>query len=121
MIILHDKDYPEKIIFELTKFLDNDFKTFKKLFEEFLDKSIKNNVYYNVIIDLYDINDYSIYSIKDITYYFTFLSKKKLEYILKIDIYIKENSNLILLLESIDIVSIMPIKIIKLTNKNKWK
>ena len=31
MIILYDKNYPDIIIFELTKFLDKDFKTFKKL------------------------------------------------------------------------------------------
>ena len=120
MIILYDKNYPKELIFEVKSFLDIDFKTFKKLFDEYLDKSIKDNINYDVIIDLYDINDYSIYSLKDITYYFTFLSKTKLKFISKIDIYINKNSNLISLLESIQIVSIMPIKILKLDNKKKW-
>ena len=69
MIVLHDKNYPPLVIFELDSFLDIDFKKFKKIFDEFIEKSHKNTVNYNIAIDLYDINDYSVYSIKDISYY----------------------------------------------------
>ena len=120
MIVLHDKDYPPVIIFELDSFLEIDFKTFKKLFNEFIEKSHKNDVYYNIIIDLYDIEDYSVYSIKDITYYFTFLTKDKLKYITKIEIYIKKNSYLVSLLKSVNLVSIMCIKILEIEYKMIW-
>ena len=120
MIILHDKKYPSLITFEINSFLELDCKTFIKLFNEFIDKSHQNEQYYSINIDLYNINDYSIYNIKDITYYFTFLTKNKLKYIEKIDIYLQKNSSLLSLLKSVNIVSIMPINLIELDNKISW-
>lgn len=120
MIILHDKKYPSLITFEIHSFLELDCKTFIKLFNEFIDKSHQNEQYYSINIDLYNINDYSIYNIKDITYYFTFLTKNKLKYIEKIDIYLQKNSSLLSLLKSVNIVSIMPINLIELDNKISW-
>ena len=121
MIVLHDKNYPPLIIFELDSFLDIDFKTFKKLFDEFIEKSHKNTVKYNIAIDLYNINDYSIYSIKDIYYYFTLLTAEQLKYITRIDIYIKKNhSYLLSLLESVNTISIMPIKVLQIDYKMIW-
>ena len=122
MIIFYDHNYPPLAIFEIDNFLEIDFKTFKKLFNNLLKDSTDKKQYINIYIDLYNLNEYSIYSIKDITYYLTYLDSDSLKFINKINIYIKKNDDYFInLLKNINDYSIMNIQVIETEDKQIWK
>tara|TARA_B100002051_G_C16243524_1_gene396149 strand:+ start:151 stop:531 length:381 start_codon:yes stop_codon:yes gene_type:complete len=122
MIIFYDHNYPPLAIFEIDSFLENDYKTFTKIFDDILEKSTNKKQFTNIYIDLYKLDQYSIYNIKDITYYFTYLNADKLQFINTINIYIKkDNFYFLSLLENINDYAIMKIKIIESENQYKWK
>tara|TARA_Y100000741_G_scaffold180798_1_gene137459 strand:+ start:3823 stop:4203 length:381 start_codon:yes stop_codon:yes gene_type:complete len=122
MIIFYDHNYPPLAIFEINSFLENDYKTFTKIFDNILEKSIKKKEFINIYIDLYKLEDYSIYTIKDITYYFTYLTATQLQFINTINIYIKKDDNyFISFLKNIQDYAIMKINIIQSQKKHIWK
>jgi len=122
MIIFYDHNYPPLAIFEIDSFLEHDYITFTKIFDDILKKSIEKKTFINIYIDLYKLNQYSIYNIKDITYYFTCLSATQLRFINTINIYIKKNENYIIyLLKNINDYAIMKVKIIEIEKNYIWK
>ena len=121
MIHIHNDNYPPLIIFEVHSFMEEDYIKFVSVFNNLLSETITDQIYINVYIDIYNIDEYSIYNIKDITYYFTSLTSSSLKYINKINVYIKKcNTFLLSLLNNIDNFSIMPVNIIELDEKKIW-
>tara|TARA_Y100000591_G_C21311087_1_gene440959 strand:+ start:14 stop:394 length:381 start_codon:yes stop_codon:yes gene_type:complete len=122
MIIFYDHNYPQLVIFEIHSFLENDYKTFTKIFDDILEKSTNKKEFINIYIDLYKLDQYSIYNIKDITYYFTYLTDIKLKFINRINIYIKKDSSyFISLLKNINDYTIMKVNIIQTEKQYIWK
>lgn len=121
MIIFYDKNYPPLAILEINSFLEKDYKTFVKLFNSIIEESNQKKIHFNIYIDLYNLDQYSIYNIKDITYYFTTLEASQLQFINKINVYIKKNdSYYISLLKNVDSLAIMTVNIIETEEKNIW-
>lgn len=121
MIHIYTNNYPPLIIFEVQSFMEEDYTKFTSAFNNLLSETINDKIYINVYIDIYNIEEYSIYNIKDITYYFTSLSESSLKYINKINIYIRKcNTFLLSLLNNIDNFAIMPVNIIELDEKKIW-
>jgi len=122
MIIFYDHNYPQIVIFEIHSFLENDYKTFTKIFDDILEKSTNKKEFINIYIDLYKLDQYSIYNIKDITYYFTYLTDTKLKFINRINIYIKKYSSYFMyLLKNINDYTIMKVNIIQTEKQYIWK
>ena len=65
------------------------------LLNNLLKDSTDKKQYINIYIDLYNLNEYSIYIYINlhITYYLTYFYKKKIKFINKINIYIKKNDD----------------------------
>jgi hypothetical protein len=123
MIIFYDNNYPI-LVLEVLSFLEIDYKTAEKNIEYILDLSNKDEVYINVYIDLYNLQDYSMIYIGYLLEYLTYINVNRIKFINKINIYVNNNSNTILLkiMEYINNgLSKVKINIIKISKKKKWK
>jgi len=123
MIIFYDNNYPI-LVLEVFSFLETDYKTAKKNIEYILDLSNKDEIYINVYIDLYNLQDYSMIYVGYILEYLTYINVNRIKFINKINIYVNENNNIILLklMEYINNgLSKVKINIIKISKKKKWK
>ena len=123
MIIFYDNNYPI-LVLEVLSFLETDYKTAKKNIEYILDLSKKDETYINVYIDLYNLQDYSTLYVGYILEYLTYINVNRIKFINKVNLYVNENNNIILLklMEYINNgLSKVKINIIKISKKKKWK
>jgi len=123
MIIFYDNNYPI-LVLEVLSFLETDYKTAKKNIEYILDLSNKDETYINVYIDLYNLQDYSMIYVGYILEYLTYINVNRIKFINKVNIYVNENNNIILLklMEYINNgLSKVKINVIKISKKKIWK
>tara|TARA_B100001121_G_C18191067_1_gene390212 strand:- start:97 stop:468 length:372 start_codon:yes stop_codon:yes gene_type:complete len=123
MIIYYDNNYPI-LVLEILSFLEIDYKTVKKNIEYILDLSNKNETYINIYIDLYNLQDYSMIYVRYLLEYLTYINVNRIKFINKVNLYVNENNNIILLklMEYINNgLSKVKINIIKISKKKKWK
>jgi len=123
MIIFYDNNYPI-LVLEVLSFLETDYKTAEKNIEYILDLSNKDEVYINVYIDLYNLQDYSMIYVGYILEYLTYINVNRIKFINKVNIYVNENNNIILLklMEYINNgLSKVKINVIKISKKKIWK
>ena len=123
MIIYYDNNYPI-LVLEILSFLEIDYKTVKKNIEYILDLSNKNETYINIYIDLYNLQDYSMIYVRYLLEYLTYINVNRIKFINKVNLYVNENNNIILLklMEYINNgLSKVKINIIKISKKKKME
>jgi len=123
MIIFYDNNYPI-LVLDISSFLEIDYKTLKIHIEYILELSLKEEIYINLYIDLYNLENYSMIYIGKILQYVTYINENRLKFINKVNIYVNENNNIIFFktMEYINNgLSKVKLNIIKISKKKVWK
>ena len=120
MIITYDENFP-LLIYKITNFQQNDYKTLIKQLEYHHNKAISQKSFINIYIDLYHLDDYSNYYLQQIINYVSnynytqinsvkiFIDKKNSTYLLKTSLYISNS------------VSNIQINLVELDKPKNWK
>lgn len=113
MIILNDRQYP-LFVMKIDKYFEFEYKTLKKNMEYIDNKSCKDEIYINLHIDLYNLEDYSTYYITKTINYLTdkyykyinsvkiFMNKSKTSYITEAFLYMHNNLSEMIKIKIID-------------------
>ena len=120
MIITYDENFP-LLIYKITNFQQNDYKTLIKQLEYHHNKAISQKSFINIYIDLYHLDDYSNYYLQQIINYVSnynytqinsvkiFIDNKNSTYLLKTSLYISNS------------VSNIQINLVELDKPKNWK
>lgn len=89
MIIINDRNFP-LILCIMTDFQELEYKTLIKNLDIINSNNIENQIYINLHIDLYKLEDYSVYYFKQLM---TYLYDKDFPYLNSVTIFLNKTKN----------------------------